>query len=424
MEAAGRFIGGRLRVGIVWQGNPKFGSDSRRSTRFSYFDLLSRLEGVRLFSLQRGTGAEQIEDPSITFDVVTFTGIEEQSDGFLRTAAILKNLDLVISVDTGVAHLAGAMGLPTWLLLPFANDWRWLVDREDTPWYPTMRLFRQKKAGDWSDVFARVADALRQRLEQPSVGQSAAGAPIAPNASNSSARLAKRRPTANSTNARHLLEQAAALDPTDWRPFHDIGVVHAQQKEFATATGFFRRAISLAPSVPVPYANLGLAFLDNEQVNEGIAHFHSAIRLGGGSAEVHFNLGRALRLHARLRRRGIELSHRSPTPAELPRGSTSSGEGAAKPRKVRPGVARVRVARSRQHRPSIQPAVRPTLGGRPPSRETILIHAEQHLGDTDHLFAIRTAIEGGRSETAAAMPARPAAARPDVPIPGPGSHPR
>ena len=80
----------------------------------------------------------------------------------MDTAAIVKNLDLVVTVDTAVAHLAGALGTPVWLALPFVPDWRWLLEREDSPWYPTARLFRQTKRGNWQDVFRRIADAVRK----------------------------------------------------------------------------------------------------------------------------------------------------------------------------------------------------------------------------------------------------------------------
>ena len=88
-------------------------------------------------------------------------------EDFRDTAAVLKNLDLVVSVDTSVAHLAGALGIPVWLALHFPAEWRWLTGREDSPWYPTMRLFRQTRPGRWEDVFRRIAEALRRRMAEP-----------------------------------------------------------------------------------------------------------------------------------------------------------------------------------------------------------------------------------------------------------------
>jgi hypothetical protein len=114
--------------------------------------------------LQKGPGAEQLAAVTDRFPV---TDLGRHLDDFMDTAAVLKNLDLVISVDTAIAHLAGALGIPVWVALPFVPDWRWLMDREDSPWYPTMRLFRQTRPGQWEDVFQRIAEALQRRLAAP-----------------------------------------------------------------------------------------------------------------------------------------------------------------------------------------------------------------------------------------------------------------
>ena len=153
-----------FKVGIVWQGNPKFRLDRRRSIPLAQFAPLARVPGVHLFSLQKGPGAEQLAAVTDRFPV---TDLGRRLDDFMDTAAVLKNLDLVISVDTAIAHLAGALGIPVWVALPFVPDWRWLMDREDSPWYPTMRLFRQARPGQWEDVFQRIAEALQRRLAAP-----------------------------------------------------------------------------------------------------------------------------------------------------------------------------------------------------------------------------------------------------------------
>jgi ADP-heptose:LPS heptosyltransferase len=108
------------------------------------------------FSLQVGSAAKDLGE--LAGGAVH--DLAPEIDDFTTTAAIIANLDLVISVDTAVAHLAGALGRPVWLLVPFVGEWRWLLDREDTPWYPTMRLFRQKAPGDWAGVVERVVEAL------------------------------------------------------------------------------------------------------------------------------------------------------------------------------------------------------------------------------------------------------------------------
>ena len=150
-----------LKVGIAWQGNPTIG-DHLRCFPLSQFACLARAPGVHFVSLQKGAGAEQLQSLGGQFPVLDLGDrLDEASGPFRDTAAIMNNLDLVISADTAVPHLAGALGVPVWVPLRHAPDWRWLLDREDTPWFPTLRLFRQARAGDWNDVFERMAKELR-----------------------------------------------------------------------------------------------------------------------------------------------------------------------------------------------------------------------------------------------------------------------
>ena len=140
---------GDFKVGIVWAGNPEQASDKNRSVEFEMFRELRKIPGVSLFSLQKGEASKQI-------DVSDVVDMGAKIKNFSDTAAIIENLDLIISVDTSVAHLAGAMGKPTWVLLGFLPDWRWFLGREDSPWYPGMKLFRQRRKGDWKGVFENV----------------------------------------------------------------------------------------------------------------------------------------------------------------------------------------------------------------------------------------------------------------------------
>lgn len=149
-----------LTVGIVWAGRPQHQNDKNRSCRLEMFSGLSRIKGVRLFSLQKGPAVSQIQEAGLQDSV---DDLDTELKDFTDTAAVVANLDMVITVDTSVAHLAGAMARQVWVLLPFIPDWRWMLDREDSPWYPTMRLFRQEKPGDWESVFRRVEAALRRR---------------------------------------------------------------------------------------------------------------------------------------------------------------------------------------------------------------------------------------------------------------------
>ena len=147
-----------LRVGLVWAGNPRFPGDALRSPRLSGLRPVLDVPGLRFFGLQKGPGREDLERVPMP---ATFTDLGPDIADFADTAAIMANLDLVISSCTGPAHLAGALGVPLWVVLPLSPDWRWLLGREDSPWYPTARLFRQTRVGDWAAVAGRVADALR-----------------------------------------------------------------------------------------------------------------------------------------------------------------------------------------------------------------------------------------------------------------------
>jgi hypothetical protein len=125
------------------------------------FAPLAGVGGVRLISLQKFAGLDQLAELSGRFEVTTLGPEYDVEDGaFLNAAAIMQSLDLVIAPDTALAHLAGALGVPVWMALPKMPDWRWMLAGEDSPWYPTMRLFRQTRPGNWSDVFARMAQEL------------------------------------------------------------------------------------------------------------------------------------------------------------------------------------------------------------------------------------------------------------------------
>ncbi len=145
------------KVGLVWAGSSTHKNDRNRSMKLAHLITLGQISGVRLFSLQKGDAAIQAKNPPAGVELVDWT--DELKD-FADTAALIANLDLIIAVDTSLAHLAGAMGKPVWMLLPFVPDWRWLLEREDSPWYPSMRLFRQPCRGDWESVIRRMAEEL------------------------------------------------------------------------------------------------------------------------------------------------------------------------------------------------------------------------------------------------------------------------
>jgi tetratricopeptide (TPR) repeat protein len=154
-----------FKIGIAWRGGIQYSKDHHRSIPLVQFAPLAQVEGVHLFSLQKGSGSEPIHAVAERFAVTDLgSRLDEQAGAFMDTAAVMRHLDLVITADTAIAHLAGGLGVPVWLALSFVPDWRWLLEREDSPWYPTMRLFRQNQSGDWDGVFERMARELRAQL--------------------------------------------------------------------------------------------------------------------------------------------------------------------------------------------------------------------------------------------------------------------
>jgi Tfp pilus assembly protein PilF len=150
---------GARRVGIVWAGRATHNNDANRSTTLTALGPIAELEGIALVSLQKGRDQAAIAG---YFGRAQLLNAGAMVTDFCDTMAVIEKLDLVLTVDTAVAHLAGAMGKPVWIVLPYAPDWRWLLGRDDSPWYPTARLFRQRRAGDWCSVVRHVADSLLQ----------------------------------------------------------------------------------------------------------------------------------------------------------------------------------------------------------------------------------------------------------------------
>jgi Tfp pilus assembly protein PilF len=157
-------------IGIAWQGNPRYARDRQRSVPLACFESLARVPGIRLFSLHKGFGVEQLAEIEGRF-IVTDLGSQ---CNLTEAAAVMKSLNLVIAPDTALAHLAGAVSARVWVALSFAPDWRWLLERTDSPWYPTMQLFRQKTWGGWSEVFQRMATELQMMINAQPSGPSAA----------------------------------------------------------------------------------------------------------------------------------------------------------------------------------------------------------------------------------------------------------
>lgn len=157
-----------FKIGVCWRGDPTHGA--HKFLPFEYFERLSHLPGISLYSLQKFDPALAQSNPSLLAKdthIQQFDGDFDASHGrFMDTAAVMKNLDLILTVDTSIAHLAGGLGVPVWVIVPFPAEWRWLTQRSDSPWYPTMRLFRQQAYGDWEPAYNELLQALAEKVRQ------------------------------------------------------------------------------------------------------------------------------------------------------------------------------------------------------------------------------------------------------------------
>ncbi|MEL6584587.1 MAG: tetratricopeptide repeat protein [Pseudomonadota bacterium] len=150
-----------LRIAIAWRGKESYGGNALRSPPLAAFEPLSQVSGVRLLSVQLGPGTQELRKLPKGMSVETLDGLDQGGGAFLDTAAVISVSDLVVTCDTSVAHLAGAMNRPAWVALPHVPDWRWMRGHESSPWYPSLRLFRQPEIGNWKSVFGEMAAALR-----------------------------------------------------------------------------------------------------------------------------------------------------------------------------------------------------------------------------------------------------------------------
>jgi tetratricopeptide (TPR) repeat protein len=324
------------RVGIGWQGNTQYRGDRQRSIPLENFARLAEVPGVRLISLQKGDGTGQIAafeervrtlaprpapsgrgtggsgEPAITerdagystsetdpasrpleagrdAALLQFDNLDGAGGAFMDTAAILEQIDLVITSDTALAHLAGAMGVETWVALPYAADWRWFRDRVDSPWYPTVRLFRQDRPGGWSDVFERIAGELAARAAKVAVGAKPQATAIAK--FEEGTRLAKR---GENVLAEQALRDAVAIQHDYAEAHHNLGVVLARSGRHREAVAAFRRALEIDRNYSEAAGNLGLAYLELEEPESAASVLRGAVGSGRATPDDYNHLGVAL----------------------------------------------------------------------------------------------------------------------------------
>jgi tetratricopeptide (TPR) repeat protein len=301
--------GGALKVGVVWAGSASYKNDRNRSLPPELLAPLAGLPGTRVYSLQMGEAAADLAALGRGEAVHDLSGGVRD---FADTAAIIANLDLVVTVDTAVAHLAGALGKRTFLMLPVFCDWRWLTQRTDSPWYPTLRLYRQQSSGDWEPVLCAIARDLLLERDDPNrlfkAANALRGAGRPAEAVEAYGRLLALRPDlAEVHNNLGLalqdlgrLDQAAqsyraalGLRPDLADARNNLGTVLVSQGDPEAAAPCFRSAITLRDDYIPAYVNLGSCLQRLERPEEALPLYRRAIELQPASIEARINLGTA-----------------------------------------------------------------------------------------------------------------------------------
>ena len=295
----------RWNVGITWRGSRRTQQPELREVPPDALARLTSSVDAQFFSLQKeATLSERSQlDP--------VTRLELLMSNFTATAMLLQQLDLVITIDTAAAHLAGALGRPVWLLLPFAGEWRWLENRADSPWYPSMRIFRQPSPGNWAGVIDDVIAALQQQPsphaakhlakaaefhQQNQLGRAIEHYQLATEADPANTSLLRLlagalRENSQADQARGTLERAIRLQSDDAEIHHELGLLLSGLDQNEQALGPYRRAIELQPDCADFHFNRGNAHYALGQTADAKSAFQQATKLDPALAAAHFNLG-------------------------------------------------------------------------------------------------------------------------------------
>ena len=273
---------GRVRVGVVWAGSAGYKRDRYRSLPVRALAPLASLPGVALYNLQLGASPEEL---ALLGSEGTLCDLTPGLKDFADTAALIDNLDLVVSVDTAVAHLAAAMGKPVHLMLPFSCDWRWLCGRPDSPWYPSVRLHRQEAMGEWEPVIAAIA----REIAPPS------GA--AQDDPNLLFREANRlRGEGDPAGALRLYRTLLIRLPESAEVHNNLGLALQDQGLAADAEASFRRALELKPGLADAHNNLGTLLVSRGEHEAAEPQFRRAIELAPDCLPAYVNLGSCLQV--------------------------------------------------------------------------------------------------------------------------------
>ncbi|KPA12382.1 TPR repeat containing protein, partial [Candidatus Magnetomorum sp. HK-1] len=253
-----------FRVGISWAGSPVHKDDKIRSCSIDLFYPLTQINNVILFSLQKGSAALALKQ-SPKMPVIDLSDLIQD---FSDTATAINHLDLVITVDTATAHLAGAMGKPTWVMLPFAPDWRWMRDRTDSPWYPTIRLFRQQSPGNYLAVIETIKHALLKMQHEPNTYDFIVQ-------SNKTAIQLFNKDHLNDAIA--LYSRLVELSPDSDYLYMNLGLVYRKKHQLKEALDCFQQALKLNPDKSLLYRLIALIHRLNGDIEQAFTYCQKAI---------------------------------------------------------------------------------------------------------------------------------------------------
>jgi tetratricopeptide (TPR) repeat protein len=261
-------------IGIVWAGNAQNENDAHRSTSVEFFLSIARLPGVRLFSFQKDSVHRDFLNRLP--DDVSITDIGFLFEDFADTATAIQKMDMMICVETSVAHLSGALGHPTWLLLPKIPDWRWFLDKKNSPWYPSMKLFRQKNDGHWKDVFLDVKNELIPVIVDHFYQKGIS--------------LLNRKQYAQ---ACHYFGYMTQLNPDYFEAWFQLGNTYVAQKHINQGIECYEKAVTLEPGHATCHYNLGRSWYSQREYKNAVKHFLAAIEIDPSYYKAIYNLGSA-----------------------------------------------------------------------------------------------------------------------------------
>lgn len=315
-----RLPGNCYKVGLVWEGKA---TDPKRACPLARLASLAKIEGVRLYGLQKGEAASQLKELP---EGVTVANLGDAFDDFSDTAAAIENLDLVVSVDTAVLHLAGAMGKPTFALLPFAPDWRWLLDRDDSPWYPTMRLFRQNAPGDWDDPLKRLISAVSDlagawaaagvfNIQSGRRGAQADPGREFPDLKQAIGEAIRLHQSGRLQPSMEICEQVLRRSPGNWEALHLLCIICHQTGQTEKITALLAEA-SLCPNrTDALFLSLGNLLKGLGRPEQALSYYQEGLRLRPDSSELHYNVGNLMKDQGKLGdtilcySKAVELKH-------------------------------------------------------------------------------------------------------------------